>query len=79
MKRSADLLSEAVGSPKLHKELSAAQSSDELVRAASQAGYHVEKHEISAAMREIAVQELKKRGLPEWAINSMLLGEAVCW
>lgn len=79
MKFSADLLAHAESSPDLQKKLSNAHSADDLVKLANEAGYQVDRGDLSAKMRAIAGAELKKRGLPDWAINSVFLGEAVCW
>lgn len=64
----------------VQKRLSAAKNSDELlkvVRAA--AGADADADDVSTTMRSIARAELEKHGFPEWAINSMFLGESVCW
>ena len=79
MKQSSDFLAHAEGSADLKKKMSSAKSAAELVKLATEAGYQTDTHTLSSAMRTIAGAELQKRGFPEWAINSVLLGEAVCW
>lgn len=76
---SSDFLAAAASSPELHKKLSSAKSADDVVKLAEESGHTVDRSELAATMRTIAGTELRKRGLPEWAINSMFLGEAVCW
>lgn len=78
-KTSSDFLTHAEGSSDLKKKMSKAKSSDELVKLASASGYEADKSTLSHAMRTAATLELQRRGFPEWAINSIFLGEAVCW
>lgn len=73
MKPSSDFFAQA-DSGSLKKKMSSARSADALAKAAN-----ADKNTISAAMRSIAAAELQKRGFPEWAINSVFLGETVCW
>ena len=69
----------AKANPDVQKKMSAAKSADDLVSAATAAGLEVDRNSISSTMRAIAGAELKRRGFPEWAINSVFLGETVCW
>jgi hypothetical protein len=46
---------------------------------ARKAGYELDNHAIAASMRAIAAKALQPHGLPNWAVDSMFLGEAVCW
>jgi len=79
MKSTAEFVTQIENSPDLKKKLSSAQSANDLAKVASEAGYNVNNNNLSQAMRSIAETELQKRGFPAWAINSVLLGEAVCW
>jgi hypothetical protein len=79
MKSSADFLAQAEGSADLRKKLGGAGSANDLVKLASDSGFDADKSGLSAAMRSVAGAELRKRGFPEWAIDSVFLGDAVCW
>jgi hypothetical protein len=79
MKPSSEFIAHAEGSAELTKKMSTARSADELVKLANDAGFGVDKNTLSSLMRSIAGAELQKRGFPEWAINSVFLGETVCW
>lgn len=69
----------AKANPDTQKKMSSAKSADDLVSAANAGGLDVDRNSISATMRAIASAELQRRGFPEWAINSVFLGEPVCW
>ncbi len=75
----AEFLAEAARSPELQKQMKAVHSPEELLEIARKAGYELENHTLAAMMRSIAAKALAPHGLPTWAINSMFLGEAVCW
>lgn len=79
MKSSLDFVEKAEGSSDIKHKLGAAKSADELLKVASDAGFQVDRTGLSAAMRSVAAADLKKRGFPEWAIDSVFLGDAVCW
>jgi len=79
MKPSSDFLAHAESSSDLKQKMSGAKSADELVKLAHDAGFHADKNSLSSAMRSVAGAELQKRGFPEWAVNSLFLGETVCW
>lgn len=76
---SSEFLAEAARSPEIQKELRAVQSIPEILAIASKAGYELDNQALSASMRAIAAKALQPHGLPHWAIDSMFLGEAVCW
>ena len=75
----AQFLAEAARSPEIQKEMSAVHSPEEILAIANKAGYELDNASLSAAMRAVAAKALKPHGLPQWAIDSMFLGEAVCW
>jgi len=79
MKSTSEFISHIESSPDLKKKLSGTQSASDLVRLATDAGFQTNQATLSQGMRGIAESELQKRGFPTWAINSLLLGEAVCW
>jgi hypothetical protein len=79
MKSTSEFLSHIESSPDLKKKLSGTQSASDLLRLATDAGFQANPSTLSQAMRGIAESELQKRGFPAWAVNSLLLGEAVCW
>ncbi len=79
MKTASEFIAHAEGSSELKNKMSGARSADDLVKVAHDAGFHVDKNNLSNTMRTIATTELQKRGFPDWAINSVLLGETVCW
>ena len=72
-------LAEAAKSSDLQTKLRATANSEELVKLATSAGHELDQNELSSLMRSIAKTELEKHGLPDWAIQSMFLGDAVCW
>jgi predicted ribosomally synthesized peptide with nif11-like leader len=76
---SSEFLAEVARSPELQKEMSAVRSPQEILAIAKKAGYELDNHALSASMRAIAAKALQPHGLPHWAIDSMFLGEAVCW
>jgi len=76
---SAEFLAEAARSPEIQKELKAVHSPEEILAIARKAGYELNNHAIAASMRAIAAKALQPHGLPNWAVDSMFLGEAVCW
>lgn len=75
----AQFLAEAARSPDLQKKMQSVQSVPDLLAIAKSAGYDLDGHQLSVGMREIAAKALQPHGLPHWAIESMFLGEAVCW
>jgi hypothetical protein len=79
MKTSSDFVAHAEGSSEIKSKMSGARSADDLVKVAHDAGFQVDKNNFSNMMRNIAGAELQKRGFPDWAINSVFLGETVCW
>lgn len=79
MKTTSDFIAHAEGSNEIKNKISGARSADDLVKVAHDAGFQVDKNNLSNMMRNIAGAELQKRGFPDWAINSVFLGETVCW
>lgn len=79
MKVASEFITHAEGSGDVKAKMSNARSADDLVKLAKDAGYQVDKNTLSSAMRSLAGAELQKRGFPDWAISSVLLGEPVCW
>jgi hypothetical protein len=75
----AEFLAEAARSPEIQEQMRSVHSPADLLGIARKAGYELENHALSAAMRDIAAKALQPHGLPTWAIESMFLGEAVCW
>lgn len=75
----AEFLAVAARSPEIQKEMSAVHSPEEILAIARKAGFELDNASLSAAMRTIAAKALQPHGLPNWAIDSMFLGEAVCW
>ena len=79
MKATSDFLAHAASSSDIKSKLSSAKTGDELVKLAKDAGFAADESSVSAAMRSVAGAELRKQGLPDWAIESMFRGDAVCW
>lgn len=75
----ADFFAELATSPKLQDELRGVNSTQEILAIASKSGYELDNHALAAEMRAVAAKALQPHGLPHWAIDSMFLGEAVCW
>ncbi|MFY0536160.1 hypothetical protein [Nannocystis pusilla] len=76
---SESIFNKAAGSKDLHNKLRNAKNSDELLKHAQDAGLGDDENTLAANARSIATAELRKHGLPEWAIRSLFLGEPVCW
>lgn len=69
-----------VGDSAVQEKLRRSQNSADLIKTASEAaGTEMDADDVSSTMRNIARAELEKHGFPQWAINSMFLGEPVCW
>jgi hypothetical protein len=74
-----EFLAKAEGSADLRQKMSSAKTADDLVKVAGDAGLPADKGALSQAMRTVAATELQKRGFPGWAVDSVMLGDAVCW
>ncbi len=61
------------------KEVDYIDSPKELIKMADKQGYKINELSLAEGLRSLAARDLKARGIPDWAINSTLAGEAVCW
>ena len=75
----SEFLAAVASSPQLQAQVNVVQSPQELLKVAEKAGFQLENHALSSAMRSIAAKALAPLSLPHWAVDSMFLGEAVCW
>ena len=75
----SEFLAEVAASSKLQAEVNAVKTPQELLKVAESHGYSLENHALSSAMRSIAAKALAPLSLPHWAVDSMFLGETVCW
>lgn len=71
----AEFLEKAAGC----KEINYIDSPKELLKLADSQGYQIDEVSLAEGLRSLVVTDLKARGIPGWAINSTLAGEAVCW
>lgn len=74
-----NFLKDVAQKPELAEQLASVNSPQEMLAIAKSVGYELDNNDLSAAMRSIAAATLKQHGLPHWAIDSMFLGESVCW
>ncbi len=80
MKEPTQRLAKAVNQRDVSEKLRTAQTGEELIKiAGNAAGTKLDRHDVATTMRNIAQAELERHGFPDWAINSMFLGETVCW
>ncbi|MFY0536163.1 Nif11-like leader peptide family natural product precursor [Nannocystis pusilla] len=75
----SEFLAAVAASTKLQAEVNAAKTPLELLKVAETAGYKLENHALSSAVRSVAAKALAPLSLPHWAVDSMFLGESVCW
>lgn len=80
MKESVERFAKVASARDFQEKLRRTKNSDELLELATEAGgKQMDADDLSSTMRNIARSELERHGFPDWAINSMFLGQPVCW
>lgn len=76
---SGSFLTAVAKDPGLQAALKKANNVGDVEAIAKKAGFDMCELSLAHSIRMLAAEELKKHGLPNWAINSTLSGSPVCW